>query len=126
MIYDFNILIIKGDVVMPFIVTEPQRIQGTYLGYSVYPYSYSFDDHINAKGVSAKLMIFQLKRSQFIEIDHILHEESYKHGEVGPNFVDRRLKDFVSGHPEYVFSPQSVNNFFARTDANMASRAKNE
>ncbi len=99
---------------MPFLVTEPQRILGTTLGYCIYPYHQSFDDHIDSRKGNQKLIIVALKNSEFMEIDHVVHEEFYRYENVGTNYVDDRLKDFVAKHGEYVFDKRSVSDFFSR------------
>ena len=54
---------------MPYIVTEPVKIEGTKLGYALFPYQFSFadikresDDHL------MRLYIYELKDSKFIEV----------------------------------------------------------
>ncbi len=109
---------------MPFLITEPQRIGGTTLGYSVYPYHHSFDDHANPLLGNQKLVIFALKNSPFIETDHIVHQEMFKYENTTSGYVDERLKDFVSKHEEYVFDKRAVSDYFARVQTKNAGSGK--
>ena len=51
---------------MPFIITEPQKIEGTNLGFSVYPYHFSFEDKFRERGINQKIVIFKIKDSEFV------------------------------------------------------------
>ncbi len=97
---------------MPFIISEPQKIEGTMLGFSVYPYHFSFQDRNRDKNSNQKLVIFKLKESKFIEPDYKLFELSYADFLVSRNFVDKNLKEFIISHPQYVVDPQKVVAYF--------------
>ncbi len=97
---------------MPFIITEPQKIEGTKLGFSVYPYHFSFNDKNRDRSSNQKLVIFKLKDSQFIEPDFKVFELKYADHIAARNFVDKNLKEFVVAHPEFVTEPQKVVEYF--------------
>lgn len=100
---------------MPFIVTEPQRIEGTSLGYSVYPYHFSFEDHFEKmRNYNQKIVVFKLKESEFVEVDCKVFESKFADYIVSRNHVENTLKEFVIAHPEYINDPKQVVSFFNR------------
>lgn len=102
---------------MPFIVTEPQRIEGTRLGYAVYSYHFSFEDHIEfEKKYDRKLMIFKLKDTPFAEVDKVLHEEKFRFVETNRGFVDSVLKSFICQNGHYVCDFEKMDKYFQRTN----------
>lgn len=106
---------LKG-VVMPFIVTEPQKIEGTQLGFSVYPYHFDFQDFVEKdRKFNRKLIIFKMKNSPYMEVDKVLFEEKFLNEEVKREFVNERLKSFISSHQEYVFDKEKTEKFFEKS-----------
>lgn len=99
---------------MPFLITEPQKIDGTKLGYAVYPYHESFDDHFVPKEYNQKLLIFKMKDSPFVEAEKILHEEHFKFQDIHRGFVDERLFQFVKNNQDFIVDKNKVTNFFSR------------
>ncbi len=104
---------------MPFLLTEPQRINGTKLGYAVYPYDFSFDDHIEQRDYNRKLTIFQLKDCKFVEVDHIVGEHRFKRETASREYINGKLQEFVSKNPQYVVDQQKVNAFFGEKNSNL-------
>lgn len=102
---------------MPFMMTEPQRIEGTKLGYSVYPYHFSFQDHTRQKDCNQKLVVFELKDSKFVEVEKKLIEIQFADYLVSRDFVAQNLKKFVVEHPCFVTNPQRVVEFFKNKTA---------
>ena len=109
---------------MPFIVTEPQRIEGTQLGYAVYPYQFSFEDHIwFEKKYDRKLMIFKLKDSPFNEVEKVLHEDKFLFAEEKRGYIDGVLKNFVCKNGQYVTNFTQMGKYFTRqTNFNLAEK----
>jgi len=99
---------------MPFLTTEPQKIAGTSLGFAVYPYHFSFNDHIENRGFNQKLVIVKLKGSPFIEVEKTLFEEKIVTENVYRNYIDDTLKKFVETHKEYIRDKDAVDKFFKR------------
>ena len=100
---------------MPFLVTEPQRIEGTKLGFAIYPYHHSFDDHIDfSTKYNQKLMFFKLKDTPYNEIDKVLGEERYLFNDVYRGFVENKIKEFVCKNPQYVVDPQKTEKYIAK------------
>lgn len=98
---------------MPFIITEPQKIDGTILGFAIYPYHFSFQDRFEKKReFNQKLLIFVMKDSPFNEISHVVFENKYSDAEVSRNYVDKKLKNFIDNNPKYVVNPELVDEFF--------------
>ncbi len=97
---------------MPFIISEPQKIEGTTLGFSIYPYHFSFQDRNRDKNCNQKLVIFKLKESKFVETECKVFELGYADFMVARNFVDKNLKEFIISHPQYVIEPQKVVDYF--------------
>lgn len=102
---------------MPFLITEPQKIDGTKLGYAVYPYHASFDDHIDTRDYNHKLMIFKMKDGPFMEAEKIVHEEHYRYQDVHHGYVDERLYEFLKYNQEYITDKSQVVAFFSRNTA---------
>lgn len=98
---------------MPYIITEPQRIEGAKLGFSVYPYHFSFNDKNRDRSSNQKLVIFKLKDSEFVESEFKVFELKYADHIAARNFVDRKLKEFILDHPEFVTEPQKVVDYFS-------------
>ena len=100
---------------MPFLITEPQKIDGTQLGFAIYPYHFSFNDYFGVdRKVNQKLTIFKMKDSQFVEIERPLFEYKFKDDEVPRNYVDALLKNFITKNPQYVINYEKVKGFFAK------------
>ncbi len=107
---------------MPFIITEPQRIEGTKLGFAVYSYRFSFEDHIDfSKKYDQKLMIFKLKDAPFNEVEGVLHEHRFLFNDVARGYVDDVLKKYVGAHPQYVTDENKCEKFFAPKSNNSIS-----
>lgn len=100
---------------MPFIITEPQKIEGTNLGFSVYPYHFSFEDKFRDKGTNQKLVIFKLKDSEFVEAESKVFEVKFADFMVSRGFVSKTLKEFVVDNPQYIKEPTKVVKFFDNT-----------
>lgn len=109
---------------MPFLVTEPQRIEGTVLGFSVYPYHFAFAEQNPSAQYNQKLMIFKLKDSQFIEVDKVLHEHRFRYEDVATNYVPIELKKYVAKHPEYVLNTGKMCEYFAGNTTSNTSPLK--
>lgn len=104
----------KG-VVMSFIVTEPQKIEGTQLGFAVYPYQFNFQDFVEKdRKFNQKLLIFKMKNSPYIEIDKVLYEEKFLDSEVSRHHVNNTLKKFISENREYIVDGSRAEKFFER------------
>lgn len=102
---------------MPFIVTEPQKIEGTTLGYAIYPYTFSFQDRFeNASQLSQKLLFFRMKDTPFNEIDRVVFEKTYEVEKVSSNLLDATIINFVKAHPEFVKSYTKFNQFVHRIE----------
>lgn len=100
---------------MPFIITEPQKIEGTNLGFSVYPYHFSFEDKFRERGINQKIVIFKLKDSEFVETEKKVFELKFADFMVSRGFVSKTLKEFVIDNPQYVKEPTKVVSFFDNT-----------
>ncbi len=102
---------------MPFVITEPQRIEGTKLGFAVYSYHFSFDDKINfEQKYDRKLMIFKLKDTPFNEVDKILHEEKFLFNENMRGDINNFLQDYVKENSKYVTDLRKMAEYFARSN----------
>ncbi len=98
---------------MPFLIVEPQKIEGTMLGFAVYPYHFSFDDHIDfSQKYDRKLMIFKLKNTPNIEVDKILAEKRYLFSETHRGFVDGLLQSYIQNNPQFITDKQKYEEFF--------------
>ncbi len=101
---------------MPFIITEPQRIEGTKLGFAIYPYHFSFDDKIYfEKKYDRKLMIFKMKETPFNEVDKILHEEKFVFNEITRRDLNNFLQDYIKKNSKYVTDLDKMAEYFARS-----------
>lgn len=100
---------------MPYMVTEPQKIEGTNLGYSIYPYHFSFEDKFRDKAINQKLVIFKLKESQFVETESKVFEHKFADFMVSRGYVDKILKEFIIQNPQFVKEPEKVVSFFDNT-----------
>jgi hypothetical protein len=98
-------------------MTEPQRISGTRLGYSVYPYSFSFEDRFVKRDFNQKLVVFVLQDTKYIEVRHKLYEKKFADYEVSRDFVDNTLKNIISLYPNLVDDREKVEKFFIRENA---------
>ena len=109
---------------MPFIVTEPQRIEGTKLGFSVFPYEFSFDDRITAKDGNRKLYVYLLKDSPFIEVEKVLGMHLFCFEDVAHNYICKKLQDFIMKHPQYITDAKGVCDFFGKDTQSEKSQSK--
>ena len=109
---------------MPFLVTEPQRIEGTRLGFAVFPYEFGFDDHITAKDGNRKLYVYLLKDGQFIEIEKTLGVKLFRYEEVQHDYVDKKLLQFVLKHKEYITDKKGFCDFFGKATQSEKSQKK--
>lgn len=113
---------------MPFIVTEPQKIEGTQLGFAVYPYQFSFDDHILFENKhDRKVVIFKMKDSTFNEPEKILREETFLFAEAKRGHVDAILKKFVCQNAKYVDDVKKMGEYFLRqNNFNLVSKVPSQ
>lgn len=111
---------------MPFIITEPQKIEGTNLGFAVYPYHFSFQDRRKDRLHNQKLVIFELKESKFVEIEKKVFENTYADHVVPRNYVDYNLKEFITEHPQCVKDPKAVVEYFKKSIYSNEVRNDNE
>lgn len=109
---------------MPFLVTEPQKIEGTKLGFAVFPYQFDFNDHITSKEGNRKLYIYLLKDSSHIEVEQILGEELFRYEDVAHDFVDKRLQLFALKHPEFIVDKKGFCDFFGKGTQSEKSQSK--
>ncbi len=99
---------------MPYIVTEPIKIPGTKLGYAVYPFQIHYMDKQNKNEVSPlKLYIFELKDSNFIEIERTLYQKDIPLSMQNAKILDKTLKEFIINNEEYVTNVDRMDEFFA-------------
>ncbi len=98
---------------MPYIVTEPVKIEGTKLGYALFPYQFSFadikresDDHL------MRLYIYELKDSKFIEVEKTLFQKDFSISMQSAHIVEETLKDFIVKNQDYVQNVNVLENFF--------------
>lgn len=102
---------------MPYIVTEPIKIDGTDLGFAVYPYQFSFLDQIRkGEESAAKLNIFQLKKTKFIEVEKVLYQKEFSLTMQTSNKIYSALKKFITQNGEYVRDVNAMATFFAQID----------
>ena len=100
---------------MPFILTEPQRIEGTKLGFSIYPYHFSFQDKFDLpRNFNEKLVVFALKDSRFIEVSCKVAEVHYMDYAVDRDFVDKTLKNIIKQYPQFVTDPNKLKDYFSK------------
>lgn len=100
---------------MPYIITEPVKIEGTDLGYAVYPYQFSFLDHVKVtENNAAKLYIFKMKESRFIEVEKTLFEKEFSLSMQTAHVVDETLKKFIITHEKHVKDAEKLEIFFKR------------
>ncbi len=109
---------------MPFFITEPQRIEGTKLGYAIFPYEFDFDDHITAKDGNRKLYVYLLKDSPFVEVERPLAVNVFHYEEVPRDYVSKKLQSFVTKHPEYVTDEKGFCDFFGKKTQSEKSQSK--
>ncbi len=101
---------------MPYFVTEPVKIEGTSLGYSIYPYQFSFFDNFRAKEEnSVRLYIFKLKESEFIEIEKPLFKKDFSISMQNSVVIEETLKKFVVENEQYVKNIEDLQKFFFKT-----------
>lgn len=111
---------------MPFIVTEPQKIEGTQLGFAVYPYQFAFQDFVGKdRKFNQKLLIFKMKNSPYIEIDKVLYEEKFLDSEVSRCHINDKLKKFVSENCKYVVDSSRAKKFFEKNIYGMEEKIRN-
>ena len=107
---------------MPYIVTEPVKIPGTKLGYAVYPYQKHFlDKNKNGDDNTAKLLIFEIKNSKFIEVEKTLFEKEFSLSMQNAKVVDNILKKFIVEHERYVDNVEAMSEFFSGTTKKMGA-----
>ena len=100
---------------MPFMITEPQRVEGTKLGFSIYPYHFSFQDRFEKpRDFNQKLVVFLLKDSKYIEVEAKLYEEKFMDHAVQNNFVDKTLKKIIKANPQFVDDCEKVQRYFSK------------
>ena len=105
---------------MPFIVTEPQRIEGTELGFAVYPYHFNFQDFLEKdRKFNNKLLIFKMKHSPFAEVESVLFESRYSDQVESKYYVNDVLKEFIKTHQQYIIDREKLERFF---DKNIYNR----
>ena len=109
---------------MPFIVTEPQRIEGTRLGFAVFPYQFDPSDHITVNDGDRKLCVFLLKKSPFVEVERVLAEKLFRYEEASKDFVDKSLQAFVLKHPEYITDQKGFCDFFGKETQSEKSKIR--
>lgn len=109
---------------MPFLVTEPQKVEGTKLGFAIFPYEFDFDDHITAKAGNRKLYVYLMKDSPFLEVDKILAVNLFSYEEVSRDYVDKKLQSFALKHPEFITDKKGFCDFFGRDTQSEKSQAK--
>ncbi len=98
---------------MPYIITEPIKISGTRLGYSLYHYQFSFMDDIRpSEEKPVRLKIFQLKESEFNEIDKTLYQKDFSASMQNLSEIKTILKNFLAGNPQYVENLDEMKAFF--------------
>lgn len=98
---------------MPFLVTEPVKITGTSLGYAIYPYEFSFLDREKLGNHNViKLCIFQMKDSNFIEIDKVLYQKEMALTMQNAHVVDEQLKKFIMQNEKCVKDYRKLEAFF--------------
>lgn len=101
---------------MPFITTEPQRIEGTRLGYAVYSYQFSFQDHLTfEKKYDRKLMIFKLKDTAFVEVEKVVFEDKYCFNDVKNSYIDEVLKSFICQNAHHIVDIEKMDNYFKKS-----------
>ena len=104
-------------------LTEPQRIEGTRLGFSVYPYHFSFEDRFTKRDFNQKLVVFVLQDTKYIEVRHKIYEKKFADYAVPRDFVDTTLKTVVSAYPNLVDEPEKLKKFFSREE-NVEEKSK--
>ena len=100
---------------MPYIIKEPVKIEGTDLGYAVYPYQFSFLDHVKVtENNAAKLYIFKMKESRFMEVEKTLFEKEFSLSRQTAHVVDETLKKFIITHEKHVKDAEKLEIFFKK------------
>lgn len=100
---------------MPYIITQPQKIEGTRLGYAIYPYQFSFEDHMTGKG-DRKLVVMELAVAPVIDPICILTEEVYNHRDTRRGDIEMKLMQYVNSHPEFVLDKNECKAYFERIE----------
>lgn len=100
---------------MPYFVTEPVKIEGTSLGYALYPYQFSFLDNFRAsEDNSVRLYIFVLKESEFIEIKKPLYKKDFSISMQNSVVIEETLKKFVIKNEQYIKNVEELQDFFSK------------
>lgn len=98
---------------MAFIITEPVRIEGTRLGYAVYPYQFSVLDRVKKKHDDAKLYIFELKDTNFVEVERTLMQKDISLSMQASHEINYELKRFIMAYEGYITDIDKVEKFFS-------------
>lgn len=101
---------------MPYIITEPQKVLGTKIGYSIYPYNFSFQDKIQKKE-HYKFVIFKLKDSPFVEADRKLSEQTILKDDLSRNLIENILKSFLKDKPSLVEDKNKMEQYFFKEES---------
>ena len=97
---------------MPYFVTEPIKIEGTNLGYAIYPYQFSFLDIFRVEEEkTVRLKIFKLKKSDYTEICETLFQQDFSVSMQNSSEIKKTIKNFVVQNPQYVENVNEVKNF---------------
>ena len=97
---------------MAFIVTEPVRIKGTKLGYAVYPYQFSVLDREKKKHDDARLYIFELKDTNFVEVKRTLMQKDISLSMQASKEINVELKRFIMSYEGYITNINEMDKFF--------------
>lgn len=98
---------------MPYYVTEPIKIEGTKLGYAIYPYQFSFLDIKRVRENNfVKLNIFELKDGEFLEIEKTVYQESLQISMHNSHIIEEKLKKFIVENEKYVEDAEKLEKFF--------------
>lgn len=98
---------------MAFIVTEPVRIKGTKLGYAVYPYQFSVLDREKKKHDDARLYIFELKDTNFVEVKRTLMQKDISLSMQASKDINVELKRFIMSYEGYITNINEMEKFFS-------------
>lgn len=93
------------------------KIEGTRLGYAIYPYQFSFLDNFQVDDKNfAKLYIFELKDSQFVEINRTLFQKEFSLSMQNSDVVNKTLKKFLVNNQEYISDIKTLKKFFDKKE----------
>ena len=99
---------------MPFLLTEPRRIEGTKLGFAVCPYEFDFSDCEEAKDGNRKLYIYLLKDSPFVEVEKVLNMHKFRYDVVPRNYVKKKIESFVLQNLQYITDQKGFCDFIGQ------------